>query len=88
MTNGKRDYRREYDKYAGRKSEIHKRVLRNKARRYMMKLGRVRKGDNKDVDHRKALSRGGTGGRSNLRVVSAHSNRSFARTRSGAIRAS
>jgi hypothetical protein len=86
MKDGKRDYRREYDKYAGRASEIHKRVLRNKARRYMMKLGRVHKGDDKDVDHRIALSKGGSGSIKNLRVQSERANRSFRRTRAGAIR--
>lgn len=85
MTNGKRDYRKEYDKYAGRKSEIKKRVLRNRARRALMEMGRVRKGDGKDVDHRVPLSKGGSGGRANWRVRSKHSNRSFRRTASGAV---
>ena len=87
MTGGKRDYRREYDKYAGRKSEIHKRVLRNAARREMMEMGLVHKGDTKDVDHRIPLSKGGGGNRANLRVVSSHSNRSFRRTRTGRVAA-
>lgn len=86
MTNGKRDYRKEYDKYAGRKSEIHKRVLRNAARRAFMRMGLVHKGDNKDVDHKRPLSKGGGGSRSNLRVRSSRANRSFKRTASGAIK--
>ena len=85
MVNGKRDYRREYDKYAGRKSEIHKRVLRNAARREMMEMGLVHKGDTKDVDHRVPLSKGGGNTRANLRVVSSSANRSFRRTRSSRV---
>lgn len=86
MTNGKRDYKKEYREYAGSKKEIHKRVLRNAARRELMDLGLVHKGDGKDVDHIKPLSKGGGSGRSNLRVRSARANRSFNRTASGAIK--
>ena len=85
MSGGKRDYKKEYREYAGSKEEIHKRVLRNAARRHLMELGLVHKGDRKDVDHRIALSRGGTSVRGNLRVLSRHANRSFRRTASGAI---
>jgi hypothetical protein len=86
MTNGHRDYRKEYSHYAGKKSEIHKRVLRNAARREMMSLGLVHKGDGKDVDHIRPLSKGGSADRSNLRAISAHANRSYRRTASGAIK--
>ena len=85
MINGRRDYKRENRLYNSKPNEIRKRVLRNQARREMMELGLVHKGDNKDVDHRRPLSKGGTGSRSNLRVRSAHSNRSYRRTRSSAI---
>lgn len=47
----------------------------------MMEEGRVSKGDGKDVDHARPLIRGGGNSRSNLRVRSASTNRSFARTR-------
>lgn len=46
----------------------------------MVKEGLVTKGDHKDIDHKKPLVKGGTNTRSNLRVRSASSNRSFART--------
>lgn len=46
-----------------------------------MKEGKVRKGDGKDVDHKKPLAKGGSNSRSNLRVRSASANRSFARTK-------
>lgn len=46
-----------------------------------MKAGLVRKGDGKDVDHRRPLDKGGSNARINLRVMSRHANRSFKRTR-------
>jgi ribosomal protein S5 len=46
-----------------------------------MKEGVVKKGDGKDVDHKKALAKGGSNKRSNLRAVPASKNRSFARTK-------
>jgi hypothetical protein len=56
-----------------------KRAARNKARAMMEREGLVHKGDGKDVDHKQALSKGGTTTRSNLRVKSATANRSYAR---------
>lgn len=85
MTNGKRDYRKEYDKYAGRPEIIKKRVEQNKARRMMEKEGKVRKGDGKDVDHKRPLSKGGKTTRSNLQVKSRSSNRSFSRRADGSM---
>lgn len=67
-----RDYDKEYRRdHASAKQRRH-RSLRNKGRR-MMKL---KKGDGKEVDHKKALIKGGSGGRKNLRVVSRKVNRS------------
>ena len=85
MINGHRDYKRENRLYNSKPNEIRKRVLRNAARREMIQLGLAHKGDNKDTDHIKPLSKGGTSRRSNLRMRSAHSNRSYRRTRSSAI---
>jgi len=59
--------------------EIKKRAARNAARKIMVKKGAVHKGDGKDVDHIKALSKGGTNTAGNLRVKSASANRSFSR---------
>ena len=42
----------------------------------MKKAGKVRKGDGKDVDHKKPLSKGGSNKKSNLRVTSKKKNRS------------
>lgn len=74
-----RNYRREYDNYQGKPEQIANRAKRNAARAEMVKAGRARKGDGKDVDHKRPLSKGGSTGRSNLRVVSVHANRAYKR---------
>jgi len=68
-----------YPAYAQKPDVIKKRAVRNKARAIMEKEGLVHKGDGKDVDHKKPVSKGGSTVRSNLRVKSASANRSFAR---------
>lgn len=85
MTNGKRDYKKEVAKYTSRPEVVKKRVEQNKARRMMEKAGKVRKGDGKDVDHKTPLSKGGTTTKSNLRVVSRSTNRSFRRRADGSL---
>jgi hypothetical protein len=55
------------------------RAQRNKARRMLEAEGVVHKGDGKDVDHKKPLSKGGTTTRKNLTVKPASANRSYAR---------
>jgi hypothetical protein len=77
--NKPRPYKKEYEKYDGTPAVKKKRAERNQARAEMMKEGKVHKGDGKDVDHKKPLSKGGTTSKSNLRVVSAHDNRSYPR---------
>jgi hypothetical protein len=74
-----RDYKHEYATYQGKPEQIKNRAKRNKARADMEKAGRVHKGDGKDVDHKRPLSKGGSTGKSNLRVKSVHANRSFKR---------
>ena len=77
MKNGKRDYRREYDKYAGRPDIIKKRDQQNAAHDAMeVKVGHA---IHKDVDHIKPISKGGTNDPKNLRIVSPSANRSFKR---------
>lgn len=56
---------------------------RKKARRVLEKEGKVRKGDGKEVDHRRPLSKGGSNARSNLRVKSASQNRAHGMSRQG-----
>jgi hypothetical protein len=69
-----RDY--SYDKeYQSSPEQISNRVKRNKARAMMEKDGRVKKGDGKDVDHKKPLKSGGSNGKSNLKVISKSKNR-------------
>ena len=86
MKNGKRDYKTQYEKYDGKDSVKKNRAKRNNARRQMEAEGKVSKGDGKDVDHKKPLSKGGSNSRSNLRAVSKSSNRSFARKKNGAMK--
>jgi hypothetical protein len=74
-----RDYKREYANYQGKPEQIKNRAKRNAARAEMMKAGRVSKGDGKDVDHKTPLSKGGSTGKSNLRVTSVHANRAYKR---------
>ena len=67
---------REVAKYTSRPEVIKKRVAQNKARRMMMKAGKVHKGDGKDVDHKNHKARGKlNNNRSNLRVMDKSKNR-------------
>ncbi len=86
MPRNPRDYEKEYAAYDGTPAVKKKRAERNKARRMMEREGAVHKGDGKDVDHKTPLSKGGSTGRSNLRVKKASDNRSFKRTTTGAIK--
>lgn len=74
-----RDYRREYDNYQGKPEQIRNRAKRNAARAEMVRAGRAKKGDGKDVDHKQPLSKGGSTSKTNLRVVDVHTNRAFKR---------
>ena len=67
----KRDYKKEYREYHGKPGQIKKRSMRNKAR---AKLG-LKRGDPREADHKKPLSKGGTNARKNLRAVSRTTNR-------------
>jgi hypothetical protein len=77
--NKPRPYKKEYEEYHGKPAQKKKRAASNAARRMMTKAGKVHKGDGKDVDHAKPLSKGGTNAVSNLRVKSASANRSYSR---------
>lgn len=71
-----RNYKKEY-KYHGTPKQKKRRAQRNAARSKMVKAGRARKGDGKDVDHK---NRNTADNRSkNLRVVSKRKNRSYPR---------
>jgi hypothetical protein len=74
--NGKRDYKCEYQKYGGASKKGKKdRAARNQARKVAKREGRVKKGDGKEIDHKKPLSKGGSNAKSNQRVVSRATNR-------------
>lgn len=85
MTNGKRDYKKQ-QAYDGKPAVVKDRAKRNAARKKLMDEGKVRKGDGKDVDHKTPISKGGGNSRSNLRVQSKSTNRSFKRTASGKMK--
>lgn len=79
MTNGKRDYKKENDKYNSKPEQKKNRASRNAARASMIDAGRSAKGDGRDVSHKKALSKGGSNSLMNLFSQSKSSNRSFAK---------
>lgn len=81
-----RNYKHEYEAYQGKPEQIKRRTARNKARAELEKAGKVHKGDEKDVDHKKPLSKGGSTSLSNLRVKSKHDNRSFDRNSDHTLR--
>lgn len=70
-----RNYKREYAEYQGTPTQIKRRAGRNKARRLMIKAGRVKKGDGMDVDHRDHNTSNNRP--SNLRIMTKSKNRSI-----------
>ena len=63
-------------KYNSSPEQKKRRAQRNAARRQMEKEGKVRKGDGKDVDHKKHKARGKlNNSRSNLQVMDKSKNR-------------
>lgn len=58
---------------------------RKRFRREAEAEGLVHAHDGKDVDHRKPLSKGGTDAKSNIRIESASTNRSFPRRADGSM---
>ena len=76
MKNGKRDYKRENEKYNSKPEQKKRRAARNKARAQLEREGKVKKGDGKDVNHKRPLSKGGSNSRKNLSVSSQKANRS------------
>lgn len=69
----KRNYRKEYDEYHGTAEQRANRSKRVLARRKMIKAGKVKKGDGKDVDHKNGNPQDNS--MSNLRARSKHDNR-------------
>ena len=69
--------RRQVEGYNAKPEMVKKRAMNNAARRELAKEGLVKKGDGKDVDHKKPLRSGGTNARSNLRVQPKSVNRGW-----------
>lgn len=81
-----RDYKQERKTMLTR-GENGRHTVRLRARRAAEAKGLVKKNDGKDLDHKVPLSKGGAGEDSkNLRVVSAHNNRSFPRNPDGSMK--
>lgn len=84
-----RDYSREYAtaKARGEVGTGHDsgNAQRHRLRRKALKLGMVKPGDGKDVDHKHALNKGGSNSIKNARIESQHDNRSFPRNPDGSM---
>lgn len=81
----KRNYKQEYERYQGTPKQLAAQSERHKARRAYEK----EHGDlppNVDVDHKKAMSKGGKSTLSNLRASHESENTSFSRTKTGAMK--
>lgn len=61
--------------------EKRKRALRMKARRVAEKAGKVKKNDGQELNHKKALSRGGSNSANNIEVVAQSKNRAHGLTK-------
>ena len=88
MTNGKRDYAAElrWEKRS-KPNRVKDRAQRNAARSQVAKKNGVKPTSlNGDVGHKKAVSKGGSNGLSNLFVQNPGANRSFRRTAKGAMK--
>jgi hypothetical protein len=87
-TNGKRDYKRELAwEHKHKKNRVKDRAQRNSARAEVAKkLGKKPTAISGDVGHKKAVSRGGKNGLANLFVQNPGQNRSFSRTKKGAMK--
>lgn len=86
MTNGKRNYKKEYAKFQGKPEQIKNRAKRNAARSIVKKRDGVEAIRGKDVDHSRALSKGGSNNPTNLVAISMQANRSFARNKNSTMK--
>jgi hypothetical protein len=67
-------YQAEYNK---RPEEKEKGVERRRLRRELIREGKVKIGDDKDIDHKKMLDKGGGHGESNARITTQEKNRAW-----------
>ena len=78
-TKSPRPYKKEYKNYQGKPEQKKRRAMRNKVRRMMIRAGKAKKGDGKDVHHKDGNPMNYK--KSNLKLVRRSKNRSFARNR-------
>ena len=81
-----RDYKRENLLYNSKPAQRHARSERTIARNQANADGFSHKGDGLNLDHIKPLSKGGANTRSNMRMVSESSNKSFSRNANGSLK--
>ena len=74
-----RDYERENEVTKSKPENIKKRSKRNSLRTAAIKDGTVAKGDGKELDHIKPISKGGSSKKSNIRITTKSENSSFDR---------
>lgn len=86
--NGKsvRNYKMENEKYNSKPEQIKARSERTMLRREANATGVTKKGDGKDLDHKKPLSKGGANTMANARVTTKSANRSFSRNADGSLK--
>ena len=81
-----RDYKDEYKSYHSKPEQKKNRAARNSARREAVAAHGKSALAGKDVDHKKPLSKGGSTKKSNTRIVSVKTNRSYARNSKGGVK--
>ena len=74
-----RNYRQEYERYHSRPEQKKSRARRNAGRTIMERLGKVFKGDGKDVAHKDNNTKNNN--KSNLKVQDPSKNRAFKRNK-------
>ena len=80
----RRNYRSEYKNYQGTTAQKRNRAGRNAARNALKKVGVVKKGDGRDINHRNGNPRDNR--RKNLSITTKRANRSFPRNRNAGKR--
>jgi 5-methylcytosine-specific restriction endonuclease McrA len=85
MATKKRNYALEYKNYQGTPKQLAAQSERHKARRAFEKANGSLP-DDVDVDHKKAMSKGGTSKLSNLQAATDNANRSFSRNKTGTMK--
>ena len=79
-----RNYKSEYKNYHSSSEQKKNRASRNSARSTLTKVGVVRKGDGKDVNHKNGNPRDNS--KKNLSVTTKRANRSFPRNKNAGKR--